>query len=184
MRVDIACDAPAWRQAIPDADTVVRQAIEAAAGRIARAISPGRAGGAVSVLLTSDERQRQLNREWRGHDRSTNVLSFPAGPLDDLPGAGPGAVPEAGDRELGDISLALGTLTAEATAEGIEARHHLAHLAVHGFLHLLGYDHEDETEAAEMEALETAILAEMGIDDPYALPQNQGGGGAPAPLEQ
>ena len=101
---------------------------------------------------------RRLNRDYRGKDKPTNVLSFPrrrllAGRLGPL---------------LGDIVLAAETVAREAEDEGLALDDHLTHLIVHGFLHLLGYDHEDEAEAAVMEGLETAILGGLGIADPYA----------------
>lgn len=112
-----------------------------------------------AIALSSDERVRALNLTYRGKDKPTNVLSFPAGE-DGLP---PGS-----RRHLGDIVLAAETVAREAAVEGKPLRHHLQHLAVHGLLHLLGYDHETEAEAAEMEALEVEILEQLGIPDPYA----------------
>ncbi len=112
----------------------------------------------VSLVFTDDERVRVLNRQYRGKDAPTNVLSFPAAPL--APGRlGP---------PLGDIVLARETIAAKSVAEGLDFAHHLTHLIVHGFLHLLGYDHEADGEAALMERLETAILARLAIADPYA----------------
>jgi probable rRNA maturation factor len=98
-----------------------------------------------------------LNRTWRGKDKPTNVLSFPA---PEQPGA-------AGPRHLGDIALAFETLARESEEESKELAHHFAHLIVHGVLHLLGYDHEVEAEAEIMEALEVKALARLGITDPY-----------------
>ena len=115
---------------------------------------------AISLLLTDDARIQVLNRIWRDKDKPTNVLSFPSG-LDE----------EAGDDRpllVGDIVIARETVVAEAAAEGKTVEVHLRHLLVHGFLHLLGYDHEIDGEAETMEALETEILAELGIADPYA----------------
>ena len=110
-----------------------------------------------SVLLTDDEEQRELNAQWRGKDSATNVLSFPQiepfGPVMGL---------------LGDITLARETLEREAADLGKSLDDHFTHLMVHGFLHILGYDHIDEAEALQMEGLETQILAGLGIDDPYA----------------
>nr|WP_092499616.1 rRNA maturation RNase YbeY [Faunimonas pinastri] len=108
----------------------------------------------VSILFTDDEAIRELNAQWREKDKATNVLSFPqaAGPL------------------LGDIVLASQTVAREAAAEGKTLDDHITHLIVHGFLHLLGYDHEDEGEAEEMEGLERQALGLIGIADPYAVP--------------
>ncbi|GHA22589.1 hypothetical protein GCM10007989_17500 [Devosia pacifica] len=111
----------------------------------------------ISIVLTNDAEQRELNAEWRGKDSSTNVLSFPQiepfGPVAGL---------------LGDIILARETVVREADEMGIGFDHHFTHLVVHGFLHILGYDHLEEDEALNMEGLETQILAGMGIADPYA----------------
>jgi probable rRNA maturation factor len=117
----------------------------------------------VSVLLADDAAVRDLNRAWRGRDKPTNVLSFPAfEPGTPVPADGP-PVP------LGDIAVALETVLREAEAEGKTPADHLAHLVVHGTLHLMGRDHEaGEAEAAAMEALEVAALATMGVADPYA----------------
>ena len=114
-----------------------------------------------AVALSSNAAVRQLNAASRGKDAPTNVLSFPAR---ELP---PGMTAEDG-RELGDVVLALETLIDEAKAAGIPPAHHFQHLLVHGVLHLMGYDHETDTEAEHMEALETALLARLGIPDPYA----------------
>jgi probable rRNA maturation factor len=111
----------------------------------------------ISILLTDDEEQRGLNAEWRGKDSSTNVLSFPQiepfGPVFGL---------------LGDITLARETLEREALDLGKSMEDHFTHLVVHGFLHILGYDHIEEDEALVMEGLETHILSGLGIADPYA----------------
>jgi probable rRNA maturation factor len=124
---------------------------------IAAAAPPDAAGAEVSVLLTDDDGIRALNKQWRGIDKPTNVLSFPA----------PKA--PAGPRMLGDIAIAHETTEREAAAEGKRFEHHLAHLAVHGFLHLLGYDHESDAEAETMERLERVILAKLDVPDPYAM---------------
>lgn len=115
-------------------------------------------GSEVSLVFTDDARVQVLNRQYRGKDRPTNVLSFPAAP----PISGRLGPP------LGDIVMARETIAAESASEGLDFADHLTHLIVHGFLHLLGYDHETDGEAAVMERLETAILARLGIADPYA----------------
>ena len=112
----------------------------------------------ISLVFTDDAAIRTVNREWRNQDKPTNVLSFPAFPL--LPGGQPGPM-------LGDIVLAEETLRREALDLGIAFDDHLTHLLVHGFLHLFGYDHMTDEEAAVMEGLETRILAELGLADPY-----------------
>jgi probable rRNA maturation factor len=111
----------------------------------------------VSVLLTDDAQQQELNREWRQLDKPTTVLSFPQlPPFSPLSGL------------VGDLSLARETLEREAAELGIDFADHFTHLVVHGFLHLLGYDHLEEEEALQMERLETQILHTLGIADPYA----------------
>jgi probable rRNA maturation factor len=111
----------------------------------------------ISILLTDDAHQRVLNREWRQVDKATNVLSFPQiEPFSTLSGL------------VGDLSLARETLEREAAEMGISFADHYTHLVVHGFLHLLGYDHIEDDEALQMENLETQILKTLGIADPYA----------------
>ena len=142
----------------PDADAVIQRAIAAAAGSVDADVGDAE----LAVMLTDDPGIRTLNSNWRGIDKPTNVLSFPA-----LQGEGarkPGDAP----RMLGDIAIAYETTRREADAEGKLFEHHLSHLAIHGFLHLIGYDHENDADAEEMEALETEILEQLGIPDPYA----------------
>lgn len=110
----------------------------------------------LSIVLLDDAEQQALNRQWRSIDKPTNVLSFPQiepfGPVAGI---------------LGDIVLARQTLEREAAELEIPFSHHFTHLVVHGFLHILGYDHLEDAEAAEMEGLETRILATLGVPDPY-----------------
>ncbi|MBS0386712.1 MAG: rRNA maturation RNase YbeY [Proteobacteria bacterium] len=113
--------------------------------------------GVVSVLLGDDAAIAGMNREFRGREGATNVLSFPPA-QPDPPGPG---------RFLGDIALAAETIVEEAQFQGKSFDAHAAHLVVHGFLHLLGYDHENDADASRMEARETEILRSVGIDDPY-----------------
>jgi probable rRNA maturation factor len=167
---EVTVEAPAWGLAVTDPEGVVGRAVRAA---LAAARLPGPAE--VSVLLADDARLRGLNRAWRGKDRPTNVLSFPA--LDG--GAWPGLPPGAGPVPLGDVAVALETVLREAAAEGKAPADHLAHLVVHGTLHLLGHDHEaGEAEALAMEALEVEALARIGVADPYREPAPAAGGGA------
>lgn len=119
----------------------------------------------VAVRLTSDDEVRQLNAQYRGKDRPTNVLSFPMVQSDLLDGL---ANSDDGEVLLGDIVLADGIVAAEAAAKGISCADHVSHLIVHGFLHLLGYDHDSEIDADAMEAMERRALAGLGIADPYA----------------
>jgi probable rRNA maturation factor len=148
--IGIEIQSPLW-QAEPGAEAMVRAAIAAAAAR-----AP--AAGEICVLLADDAAVKALNRDWRGIDKPTNVLSFPAA-APKIAGVPP---------LLGDIAIAFETLAGEAAAEGKPLLHHLAHLAVHGYLHLIGYDHQTDSEAEAMEALEREILAAMRIPDPYS----------------
>ncbi len=113
----------------------------------------------VSVRIVSADEIRALNREFRDSDRPTNVLSFPTGPIEGLPAGEP--VP------LGDIVVCAEVIAEEARAQGKRPGDHWAHMLVHGTLHLLGFDHQEEPQAAEMESIETAILTEHGLRDPY-----------------
>jgi probable rRNA maturation factor len=149
--------ADCW-QTEPDAEAVIQRAV-AAAAEIAKA---GIGEAELAVMLTDDSGIRTLNNNWRGIDKPTNVLSFPA-----LPPTGAGG-PDDAPRMLGDIAIAYETTRKEADDEQKPFDHHLSHLAVHGFLHLIGYDHEQDHDAEEMESLEQAILAQLGIPDPYA----------------
>jgi probable rRNA maturation factor len=147
--ISIEVEAEAWSEALFDVEPLATRAGRAALGT---------ATGSVAILLTDDETVRDLNARFRGKDNPTNVLSFPAAPM---PGAGPSP--------LGDIVLAFETCAAEAGAQGKSLSDHMTHLIVHGVLHLLGRDHEDDAEAETMEAEERAILAGLGIADPYRV---------------
>lgn len=120
---------------------------------------------ALAVAFADDARVRVLNRDFRGKDAATNVLSFPAPPE---------ASPPGGPAFLGDVILARETVVREAAEAGLPFETHLVHLAVHGFLHLLGYDHIDDDDAERMEHLETAILADLGLPDPHAPIDDRG----------
>src|SRR6201986_4095286 len=149
--------ADCWRSE-PDAEAVIQRAIAAAA----EAVEADVGDAEFAVMLTDDSGIRTLNSNWRGIDKPTNVLSFPA--------LQPERTPKPGDapRMLGDIAIAYETMRREADEEQKPFDHHLSHLAVHGFLHLIGYDHENDDDAEAMESLETEILAQLGIPDPYA----------------
>ena len=153
---DVLIVADCWH-AEADAEDVVRRAIAAAASMV----EADTADAELAVMLTDDAGIRTLNNNWRQIDKPTNVLSFPA--------LQPEGAPKPGDapRMLGDIAIAFETTRREADDEGKPFDHHLGHLAVHGFLHLIGYDHETDAEADEMEDLERQILAQLGIPDPY-----------------
>lgn len=163
LTVELAVEHESWTQSLPDVESMVSAMAEAALAEADCDLGEGPVE--ISVLLTDDSAVQSLNREWRGKDKPTNVLSFAT--MDDdgaplIPGA---------PLLLGDIVLAFETCQREAEEQGKPFAHHLSHLVVHGVLHLLGYDHElGEAEADEMEALETAILARFGIADPYLIP--------------
>ena len=157
MSVEVEVEAPAWTDALPEAEALARRAAEAALEGVG---PPDEA----TVLLADDAAVQTLNARFRGMDAATNVLSFPAAPT---------AAPH-----LGDVALAYGVCAAEARAQGKALGDHLQHLVVHGVLHLLGFDHEsDEAGAQEMEALERTVLARLGVADPYAAERDPVGGG-------
>lgn len=143
--IEVEVEADAWTSALPDVEAVAAHAAAAALGTVP---------GDVVVLLSDDAVVRDLNARFRDKDRPTNVLSFPA--------------PENAFPHLGDLVLAHGVCAEEARVQGKTLADHLSHLVVHGVLHLLGRDHEDDGEAEEMEAEERAILAGLGVPDPYA----------------
>jgi probable rRNA maturation factor len=165
LTIDIIIESADWAE-LPDAARLVRKVAQAAAATL----STKRAE--LAIVLTDDSAIRALNRDWRSMDRPTNVLSFPAPQQFPPLRRSGGAAGDAADgtlRHLGDIVIAYATTAREARAEGKSLADHLAHLVVHGFLHLLGHDHDDDSNAEAMESLERAILARLGIADPYAL---------------
>lgn len=151
LEIAFAVNAGNWPDGLEErAEIAIAAALKASKAKV-RSVSE------VSVVLTDDAEQRELNKQWRGIDKSTNVLSFPQlEPFTPLEGI------------VGDIILAEETLRREAEEMGISFEAHFTHLVVHGFLHLLGYDHIEDDEALQMEGLETQILAGLGIADPYA----------------
>ena len=149
--------ADCW-QTEPEAEAVIQRAVAAAAEIVDADVGEAE----LAVMLTDDAGIRTLNSNWRGIDKPTNVLSFPA-----LQPSGPGG-PDDAPRMLGDIAIAYETTRRQADDEQKPFDHHLSHLAVHGFLHLIGYDHEKDGDAEAMETLEQEILAQLGIPDPYA----------------
>jgi len=151
--IDVEIEDAGWTAALPETEALTRRAAEAAL------LSEGADGEGVTLLLTGDAEVQDLNARFRGKDKPTNVLSFPAPPN-----------PE---KHLGDVALALGVCAREAQEQGKPLAHHLQHLVVHGVLHLLGYDHMSEDEAEAMEGLERVILAGLGIPDPYAAGEGE-----------
>lgn len=159
LEIQLSIEAGNW-PAEAELESFASRVLGRAAAFLARECGQPFAAQAVeiSLVFTDDENIRSINAEWRGQDKPTNVLSFPAFPL--VPGGKPGPM-------LGDIILAEETLRREALDLGKPFDDHLTHLLVHGFLHLFGYDHLTEEEAEVMEGLEIRILAELGLDDPY-----------------
>ncbi|QPF84794.1 rRNA maturation RNase YbeY [Bradyrhizobium genosp. L] len=154
---EVLVTAEVW-QTEPDSEAVIHRAIEAAAATVDADV----ADAELAIMLTDDTGIRTLNANWRNIDKPTNVLSFPA-----LQPEGDGSDDDA-PRMLGDIAIAYQTTRREADEEQKPFEHHLSHLAVHGFLHLIGYDHENDGDAEDMENLEREILNSLGIPDPYA----------------
>lgn len=152
--LDCVSESPLWDRH-PEMEVVAERALAQAAQHCGVKLLDG---VEVSLLLVDDARMRVMNKEWREKDRPTNVLSFQSVPPERLASA----------PFLGDIVLACETVEREAREEGKSFDDHAAHLVVHGFLHLLGHDHMNDAEAEVMEALETRILAALGIADPYA----------------
>jgi len=153
--LDLSIEAGDWSQE-PNLERLCRAAVDAALAETG--LQPA-SMTELSILFTDDAHIQSLNAQWRAKDKPTNVLSFPAfapnksGPLPPM---------------LGDIVLAADTVKREAVLEGKPLDHHITHLVVHGLLHLIGYDHETDEDAEEMEALEKRILARLAIPDPYA----------------
>jgi probable rRNA maturation factor len=148
LDIEIVRQSDAWDRAKIGDDVLSQAAMAAFVGAAPRMEN----GREVALLLTGDAEMQALNRQWRGKDTPTNVLSFPSGE-------------EQG--HLGDVVLAYETVEGEAKQQNIAIADHAAHLVVHGMLHLLGYDHEQEDDALKMETLETEILTTLGIADPY-----------------
>jgi probable rRNA maturation factor len=166
MMLEVAVEADEEWDSSRSWEQLARKAAEAA---IAESAFPQLADSErpveISVTLTGDEQVRALNAEWRGKDKPTNVLSFPMADERDLTRAnvdGPELL-------LGDIILAHGVCEAEAAEKGVSVEQHATHLLVHGTLHLLGYDHHEDRDAADMEAREVRALARLGIANPYEV---------------
>lgn len=147
-RVEFVVEADAWSAH----DGLTRTCLNAIEAGLKQIDTPR--DGAVVILFSDDATVHELNRRFRDKDKPTNVLSFPAPEREGYPG---------------DVILAYETCAAEAQAAGVSLIDHAAHLALHGVLHLNGFDHQEEDEAAEMEALETAVLTGLGMQDPYLV---------------
>jgi probable rRNA maturation factor len=147
-KLDVVVESALWR-GHRGLTSLLRRAVNAAATEVSTS------GAELAIVLTDDSALRLLNRKWRGIDAPTNVLSFPV------------EVPAGALSLLGDIVLAHQTVAREAQQDGKPFAHHVAHLAVHGFLHLCGYDHERDSDAETMEQLERNVLRRLAIPDPY-----------------
>jgi len=148
VKIDVLVESELWREG-EDVRPAARRAVTQAASMLS---TPG---SELAIVLTDDSAIRLLNRAWRGVDAATNVLSFPT--------KHSGGEPPL----IGDIVLAYETVAREARAERKPFAHHVAHLAVHGFLHLLGYDHVRSKDAQDMERIECEVLGQLAIPDPY-----------------
>ncbi len=154
--IEVEIEDDAWAAALPAATAIVNTAALAA---LRAGLPEARAAEQdVVVLLTGDDAMAELNQGFRDKAGPTNVLSFPA--------------PESARPHLGDVAVAYGVCSREARDQEKRLDHHLMHLVVHGVLHLVGYDHETDTEAEDMEALERRVLAGLGAPDPYAPRMN------------
>jgi len=146
LSIDVLVVSGLWKDA-ESLQTIMRRAVTRAAAKLSTSAAE------LAIVLTDDSAIRALNRDWRGIDKATNVLAFPT--------------TDASAEHLGDIVLAFESVAREAHSERKPLAHHLAHLAVHGFLHLVGYDHESPKQALEMERVEREILRQVAIPDPY-----------------
>ena len=146
LALDLRVECDAWTTEIADTEAICVRALKSA-------IALTGIEGEIAVLLTDNGEMQQLNRDWRSKDKPTDVLSFPADEMD--------------APFLGDIAVGLGICRVDADTRGIKLADHLTHLVIHGYLHLIGYDHMEDEEAREMEALEVQALASLGIADPY-----------------
>jgi probable rRNA maturation factor len=151
LAIECAVECDAWNK-FEKLDEIVAQSLQAALEESDDALPNG---AEISLLFCDDARMKELNRQFRGQDKPTNVLSFP------------GPEPLETAQCLGDIAVAYDTVAREAVEQGKTLEQHCRHMIVHGFLHLLGYNHEDDEEAELMEAMEIRILERLGVDDPY-----------------
>jgi probable rRNA maturation factor len=163
IAIDLAQRSPLWRRELPD---VAGRCTAAARAALAAAGTAFDGPAELSIVLADDALVRGLNNQWRGVDKPTNVLSFPALAAAAAPGA---------PLLLGDVVLAFETVASEASEQHKPLGDHLAHLVAHGVLHLLGFDHQAAADARRMEALEIAVLGGLGIADPYRLRETANG---------
>ena len=175
LKIDVLVDSEHWKK-IAAAKAVVRRALKQAATTLSTKTAE------LAIVLTDDAAMRRLNRNWRGVDAPTNVLSFatknPGDQLDQRLGS------HLVGNHLGDIVLAYETVKREAQREGKPFDHHLTHLVVHGFLHLLGYDHGNDAQARRMETTERAILRDLAVPDPYRATRSIAGNAGRRPTKR
>ena len=153
VRYDVAINADGWQS-----EDSLRMLVDRVLEATLHGLEFDDVDSELSLVFTDDANIRTINAKWRHIDKATNVLSFPAFPMQ--PGQRPGPI-------LGDIVIARETVQREAQEENKSFDDHLSHLIVHGLLHLTGYDHQNDDEAEQMESLERKILASLGISDPY-----------------
>lgn len=153
MHIDISIDGNCW-DAVDNLESLASNAVGATQDVLVEHVFDN---AELSIAFVTDDAIQSLNRDYRGKDSATNVLSFPNDMI----------VPEGSPRMLGDVILAYETVADEAVRQGKAIDHHISHLVVHGFLHLLGYDHESSAEADQMEALEIRTLERLRIENPY-----------------
>lgn len=162
LDLDVTVDDRRWLDLVPEPEPLLGHVI----GAVLAAVPAPEASVEIGITLADDDRVRALNRDYRGQDRPTNVLSFAL--QDEAPGHDRAPAVAGAPLLLGDVVLGYETVIAEAAAQGKAPRDHLVHLVVHGVLHLLGYDHRSDAEALDMEGVETHVLAGLGLADPYA----------------
>lgn len=169
---DVVLEAPEWRRRLPFVEGYVAEVVGATLARVTQGkeCASGTEKCEIAVLLTSDERMQALNRQFRGRDRATNVLSFPQ-----IEPTQPERRQLIEGEFLGDVAVAFETVAREAEDAGIALEHHLAHMVTHGCLHLLGHTHDASTDSKVMEALESEILFDLGIANPYAARDQRNG---------
>jgi probable rRNA maturation factor len=155
FHIDIAIKDPRWSSALPQNQNIVQKAVEAGMTTMAREQLDIQLFDELSVAFVSDNEIQSLNKQFRSKDKPTNVLSFPGLVMD-------GKCPM-----LGDIVLGYETVTREAKERALSLKEHVMHLIVHGLYHLQGFDHENDVDATEMEALEIRTLEVLGISNPY-----------------
>ncbi len=169
LEIAVSVPCSAWTKALPTASKLGRQAIFAAIKASQSKIASRAAATEVSLVLADDALSQALNRDYRGHDRPTNVLSFAFADGEDGSSRQPNGIPVL----LGDVIIAFETAAAEAGDKGGNLADHFCHLVVHGMLHLLGSDHQTDAQSERMQRVEAQALLSLGIADPYCQPDHK-----------